>query len=83
MSYKNTVIVARFTEADAEDFKSMNHGAPMQPIIENRADARKEARKIAEQEIADNEVITSIRQTVVTGVGWVFSVTVDDKYPRS
>lgn len=83
MSYKHTVIVARFTEADAEDFKSKFPGAPVQPVITNRAEARKEARKIAEQEIADNEVITSLRQAVVTGYGWVYFATVEDKYPRS
>lgn len=86
MSYKTNVIVVRFTELDAKNFKAMSPGTPsmrMQPIIDSRAKAREEAVKIAEQEIADNEKVVGVRLTDETGAGWIFSVTVDDKYPRS
>jgi hypothetical protein len=64
----------------------MHHGTPlmrMQPIVDSRAKAREEAVKIAELEIADSEKVAGIRLTDETGAGWIFAVTVDDKYPRS
>jgi hypothetical protein len=83
MSYKNTVIVARFTEADEEEFKRANPGVDtrrMQPVINTRAEAREEAIKIASREIANNEVVAGIRLTEETDAGWIFSATVIDKY---
>jgi uncharacterized membrane protein YkoI len=77
MSYKTNVIVVRFTELDAKNFKTT------QTIVDTRAKAREEAVKIAEQEIAGNEKVTGLRLTDETGAGWIYSVTIDDKYPRS
>jgi hypothetical protein len=85
MSYKSNIVVARFTEAEAEKFKSVNPGATamhMPPFIGTRADARKEVTKIANQSIADSEKVVGIRLKDETDAGWMFSITVDDKYPR-
>lgn len=82
MSYKSNIVVARFTEADAEEFKFMNPRATaihMPPIVGSRADARKEAVKIANQTIADNECVVTARLKDETDAGWVFSVTIEDK----
>lgn len=81
MSYKSNVIVGRFTEADAEELRSRNPGATayIPPVIETRAEARKEAIKIANQDIAYNEVIVSTRMKDETDAGWAFSITVADK----
>jgi hypothetical protein len=82
MSYKITVGVARFTEADEKEFKEENPRATaihMPPIVGTRAEARKEALKVATEQIADSEQVDSIRMMEETPAGWLFAATVGRK----
>lgn len=82
MSYKSNIAVARFTKADAEEFKSANPRATaihMPPLVGTRAEAFMEATKIANQEIADSEMVVSIRMKDETDAGWMFVATVSKK----
>lgn len=76
MSHATTVIIARYTQADADEFNATpeHQRGPWQPVVENKADAKFQAIEEANRSKADWECITRVTLKEETDAGWAFEV---------